>query len=416
MAVKSENKYFIYLWLINPFLASLSLIRNFSRIKVVWPFLLLSFFFGISFVVVPGSGADSESYAYELGRLYEQQYDFSSYLTQLYSEDSGKLDIYQPLITWLVSFFTGNYQFLFAIFATVFGFFWFKNLMAIRSLMSKELGVVMLLSFVLLALINPIWSINGVRMWTAIQIFFYGLIYSELLKRRWGLFFIIASIFVHWSLTVLVLLYFIYKINFIKNGNLFFVIYVITFFVGELDLDIFRLYFEQLPAFLQSREGYLNEAVIERRQESEGANAVHMRFHAILMRFLMVFLASLTFIWVNVSGTSVSKKIMNWFLLSLYFAGFSNLVSQIPSGARYAILSNLLIVSSFLITFHGRWLAGRSFLFLRTPLVLILLFIIVVEVRKGFNYTGLLFFAGNPVVNLFFNEEVPVIEYIKSIF
>ena len=70
------------------------------------PYLLISFFFGFSFVIDPNSGVDSTRYAQELKQLYDSKVSFDAYFSQIYSEESSKLDIYQPLLTWLVSQFT----------------------------------------------------------------------------------------------------------------------------------------------------------------------------------------------------------------------------------------------------------------------------------------------------------------------
>ena len=65
------------------------------------PYLLISFFFGFSFVIAPNSGADSTRYAQELKQLYDSKVSFDAYFSHTYSEESSKLDIYQPLLTWL---------------------------------------------------------------------------------------------------------------------------------------------------------------------------------------------------------------------------------------------------------------------------------------------------------------------------
>ena len=47
---------------------------------------------------------------------------------------------------------------------------------------------------------------------------------------------------------------------------------------------------------------------------------------------------------------------------------------------------------------------------------LILLFIVVVQIRIGADYFGAFLFIGNPVVNLFIQDNTPFIYYIKSMF
>ena len=99
----------------------------------------------------------------------------------------------------------------------------------------------------------------------------------------------------------------------------------------------------------------------------------------------------------------------------MFFGAFSNLASQIPSGGRFAVLSNLLVVYSF-IWYLSREVNGYIPKILQPPSKLILLFIVIIQVRIGTDYFGALLFIGNPVFNLFIQDKTPFIDFIKAIF
>lgn len=205
---------FFLLWLINPFLSLIYLLRNFGKHQVLWPFLLVSFFFGFSFVIDPGSYVDSTRYARDLRLAHEEQATFQEYVLERYlGGDGGELDIYQPTLTWLVSLFTSDYRWLFGLYALVFGYFWFKSLLLIRQYLSPDLATLSVIVLVTIAVINPIWSINGVRMWTAIQIFFYGLLMLYLQGKTYKCWLIMAAApLIHFSLAIGLVVFFFFSV------------------------------------------------------------------------------------------------------------------------------------------------------------------------------------------------------------
>jgi hypothetical protein len=383
--------------------------------NTIGPYLLLSFFFGISFVIAPNSNADSTRYARELKDLYENQITFETYFSQIYSEESSKLDIYQPLITWFVSQFTGNYQWLFGIYAMVFGFFWFKAIRLARSLLPDRLSKFFVLLLLFFAFINPIWSINGVRMWTAVGMFFYGLLLLHFVNNKKGYLFILLPLFVHFSLTIALALYIAYRFLPTKNFTILYGIYVLTFFVGELDLGVIRSYFELLPGFVQSRQGYLNEEYAEGVKAATEQYASHIKLYRNVLKYLIIAVVSWIYFSMFYKKSKSISKFTHFFALALIFSAFSNLASQIPSGGRFAILSNLLVVFSF-IWYLSREVNGYIPKSFQSISKLILLFIVIVQIRIGADYFGAFLFIGNPVVNLFIQDTTPFIDFVKAIF
>lgn len=384
-------------------------------INEIIPYLLLSFFFGLSFVIVPGSGADSSRYAEELVQLYENPVPFNIYFSQLYSEESVKLDVYQPLLTWFISQFTGNYQVLFGIYALVFGYFWFKSILIARTLMPEKLSLFFILLLLFFALINPIWQINGVRMWTAVGMFFYGLLLLHFLNNNKGYIFILLPLFVHFSLAIALALYIVYRFLPTKNLTVLYGFYVLAFFVGELDLGVIRSYFELLPGFVQSRQSYLGEEYAEGVKLAADQYAGHIKLYRNALKYLIIGTVSWIYFSMFFKKTKIISKFTLFFALALIFSAFSNLASQIPSGGRFAVLSNLLVVFSF-IWYLSRDVNGYIPKSFQSISKLILMFIVIVQIRIGADYFGVFLFLGNPIINLFIQDTTPFIDFVKAIF
>ncbi len=407
---KIDNKTFLSLWLFNPFISGIYLFKNFKHNTRIGPYLLLSLFFGLSFVVSTGD-ADSARYAADLQSYYQDNISLSDALGGFYNEEDTKLDVYQPLITWFVSVFTDNVHILFAIFALVFGYFWFKSLIIIRSHITVPFTGLILISFLFLAFTNPIWSINAARMWTAVGIFFYGILLCHLQGNKKGYIFLVLSLFVHFSLIAPLILYIVYILLPVKNKTILFTIFLLTFYFGELNLEVLRDYFEQLPSFAQSKKSYLND---EYAEEVFSENS-HMASHVILAKAITKY--SVVFITVLMYFLSVyKKKVVNaqfnaFFTMGLLFASFSNLAASVPSGSRFIVLSNLILIVSFILFLNQKIILP---LIIKNLLTVCIAFVLIFNVREALDYIGIFFFIGNPIVNWFI-VDTPLIDFIKSL-
>lgn len=408
---KIDKKSFVFLWLFNPFLSACYLFKDFRQNTNIGPYLLLSLFFGISFVVSTTS-ADSQRYADQLILFHRENISLSTILSNFYGEEGGTLDIYQPVITWLVSVFTDNVKVLFAVFALVFGYFWFKSLILVRGHITAPLAGLTLVTFILFALTKPIWAINGVRMWTAVGIFFYGILLLNLQKNKKGWFFLILPLFVHFSLIVGLVLYVAFQLITLKNKTLFFGIFIVTFFFGELNLEIIRNYFELLPGFAQSKKGYLNEEYVENFVNSSDQFAAHVLLANLLSKYSIVIMSALIYFYSVNKKKIMTRELEVFYTMGLFFASFSNLAASVPSGGRFLALSNLILITAFLLFLNQRIKMPTTIVKL---LQVSILFIIVFKIREGLDFIGIFLFIGNPIIN-WFVVDTPLIDQIKGLF
>jgi hypothetical protein len=406
----NNSKTIILLWLLNPVLATIFLFKNFKQNTVIWPYLLVSVFFGLSFVIST-TGGDSVRYAADLKEYHQMNISLAQVLDNAYAEGDSKLDIYQPLVTWGVSFFTDNTKVLFALFALVFGFFWFKSLIIIRAHIDIPLKGLASLAFVYIALTNPIWQINGMRMWTAVGAFFYGIILVHLQNQKKGWIFLVLPILIHFSLVISLVLYVIYRIFPKINMNILFGVFIFTFFLGELNLDFMRDSFKLLPSLIQSKEGYLGEEYVEILNEKAEDHAIHFILAGILSKYSVLIMAVLIYFNLAFKKVKPQKELSVFFSIALIFMSFSNLASSVPSGGRFMTLSNMILITTFLFFLNQKIKMNRN---VKIILSFILLYVIVFKIRTGLDFVGLFFFIGNPIV-IWFVEDGPIMEFIKSI-
>ena len=396
-----------------------AMVRAFARFRsphaktVVWLFMV---FFGFVFVYSRDfyEGADSARYAQFLESLHSNWYNFD-YFTTLFFSDDGYIDFYQPLVTWVVAFFTGNARWLFTVFAAVFGYFYVQNLWMVFSKISirKRMDVFLALFMLALALVNPIWNINGVRMWTAAHVFIFGILRYYLLSDKKGIFWIASSILFHFSFFVPVSLFLIYLLV-PKNISLWLIFFLSTSFIRELDLSAVRSVLSFLPDFLQPRvTSYTNEDYLERLTDASGNYGWHIQFSSIFGRWII-------YSWTVIAYMTRKRWLIRYpgigriFLFALFLGGFAQILSNIPSGGRYMTLVSMLLFSVFVVIMAEMRLNSKLKIFKYITLPF-LLFYLIVQIRVGFDYIGVSTFVSNPLVALFIEDTKPLIAFVKGL-
>lgn len=404
-------------FMIWPFVA---MVRAFAKFrsphakKIVWLFFV---FFGFVFVIGDPfeGGADSVRYAQRLRELHDNWYGFD-YLSTLFYSDDGFVDIYQPLLTWIVAFFTGNPRWLFAAFAAVFGYFYVQNMWIVfdRIDQNQKNKLVLALFMLAFALTNPIWEINGVRMWTAAQVFIYGLFRLLLDKEKKGLVWIFSSMFFHFSFFIPIAVFIIYR--FVpKNITGLLIFFYVASLVSELDLGVVRSSLSFLPDFLQPRvASYTNEAYAEGLGIARTGLGAHVVLAGIIGRWFLYTWILIVYIkrkyWLN-----QHHFIKDLFMFGLFLGGIAQILSNVPSGGRFILLVNVIFYAIFVLFVSEQKLNTRLKLY-KSISVPFLMFLIIFKFRVGFDYMGISTIMSNPIIALFVEDKVPLIDFVKSIF
>lgn len=403
-------------WLFWPFGAlvhALSHFKSTTTKMIVWLFCV---YFGAAFVIPedkPGA-ADSARYSRNLIIMHETPITLSELGESIYDPKTNVVDIYQPLITWIVAMFTDNPKWLFIIFSAVFGFFYVNNLWLVFEQIKRKPSWLSIVFLVAIALTIPIWYVNGVRMYTAAHIFLFGILSYFLKSNKKGLLWLLLSVFVHFSF-IFPLAIFITYLVIPKSIILLFVFYIATSLVTELNLVEVRSSLSWMPKVFQPKiEGYTNQGFYELIKESSKTRSWHVVFSSNAERWIIFVWLILIFfkrkVWIEHMPNG--KDVLAF---TLYYSSWAQLASLIPSGKRFFIISDffvLFLISMILITQSKQSLAS-----LVAKLTLpFLMFVLLYKVRIGLGFSGVMTFIGNLPTAILSPENIPIVDYIKSLF
>lgn len=403
------------LFVIWPFALLLSSISKFRNPWAKVGFILFCTYFGFVFVISRDiGGVDSARYALALAEMHELTPTFNNFLASMYSVETNLVDIYQPLLTWIVSLFTDNPHYLFALFALVFGYFYANNLWIILSQFNGRISFVVFLFLLVFTLIIPIWNINGVRMWTAAQIFIYGVLLFVHEKKREGLLWSAASVLVHFSFLLPLALLVIFVLL-PKRLPIYFTFFIVSIFVSEINLFSVRSSLSFLPEIFQSRVmSYTNTDYAYGVKQAAEATAWYVGFSGLALRIAVYALLIATII----SSRRYLKKdiyLYSFICFTLFFYGCANIVSLVPSGGRFIAVANMLSIASLLFYF-ARYRLNMALKIVRVLSLPLVIFFSIFSIRVGFDYMGISTFFGNPFTAILFEDTKPIIEFVKSLF
>lgn len=404
----------IAMFLVLPALSLYNAIRHIRASYAMNAIWLFSGYFGLTFVLASGSSADSARIVQGLLDMHESRLSFEVLTSFFYSEKTGQLDIVQPLITFIISRFTDNPKILYMVFGLLFGYFYSRNIgYIIHKTMPKKswYSAFLLISF---ALVVPVWFINGFRYYMAAQVFIFGVLPYLMEGSRKRLYYALFAGLIHWSFFIAIGLLFAYMV--IKNRTLFYyVLFVTTFFISLLNIEIIRTLFESYaPAVVQeTRAGYLGEAYGEVISEKNTSVNWYVNGHFEALKWLIFALASYLYL-AKKSLLKSEKGNYNIFNFSLFFFGFINLFSVVPSVNRFYVIPVMLFLAVFYMISKDRRFTLPPMA--RQVAIFILLLFILVRIRIGFDFVGALLLFGNPLVALFVDNQTPLIEFVKMFF
>ena len=360
------------------------------------------------------SRADGVSYAKAIVEYSQIEFTLTALTDKMFLENLGKIDIYQPLLTLIISRFTTNAHVLFAIFALVFGFFYSRTLWYVIERIPKQNGFLIGILLFYFVVICSIWCINGVRMATAYYVFTYGAIPYILEKDKSKLFWVFVSVFFHYSfiyaISVFVLFLFIPK-----KFNLLFILYFITLFVQTINLDIVR---EYLLKFLPSSYEkviniYTNKEVSSHVFEARDSVGWHVKLAWNSVKVVSVLLIFQTFFIIK-KYYMHNQGLVRLFTFTLLIYCFSNIFALVPSGYRYLIFSSLFLFpcSIFCLSHLPKYNIHRKLIIYVLPLLSSIIF----ELRFAMDFYGISVIAGNFITSLFWEDRSVLINFIKDFF
>ena len=368
--------------------------------NIFWAFVA---FYGMSFAIgAESQNSDIVRYVAEVEYLHGMQMSLGDAVD--YYRESGEVDILRTFIAITVSRFTDNQAILTLIYGLIFGFFYSRNLWYILGRLKGNIRPVTVLLFICFFLVIPMWNITTFRMWTAAHIFIYGALPYLFEKKSRGLIIASLSILVHFSFIIPVAVLYAYSL-FGNRLMLYFIFFIATFFVAEINLNVFNNLVESYaPEIVQERtSGYRGEQYVESyREEGDNGKVWYAEWYNRALRWAVV--GFLVFIFIR--GRTFFAENTLWlrlFSFILLFYGVANLLSSLPSGGRYISIVNMLALA--LIILYMQNVEEKAVVqtsgFVAAPLLLLF---IIVSVRMALYSLSATAVFGNPVISLFFNE------------
>jgi len=408
----------LLLTLVWPFGALLISMREFRMPYARNLFYFFCIFVGLTFVVSTGpNSADSARYAESLIKMHQaQSMSVSGVFKGLYSDEGNTVDIYEPLMTFFVSRFTGNPHILFMFFAIFLGFFYSRNLWYVFDRIKGKINTYLIPIMLLYALVCPIWNINGVRMWTALHVFVYGALPFLLDGNPKKLYWSVASIFFHFSFFIPVVILLSFQFLPKRWVTIYFVFFILTSFVKEVNIGaITNAVSGHLPAFLLPRvDSYTNPDYVQARNAANQSNA----FHVDLANNITHYFVYLMVIIIWLKGRLLLARHVNLerlFCYSLYSYGVAQILALVPSGGRFVTVANMFMYAFFVLFIHlsiKKMPLIYNTLRYATPF---LLFAIIFQIWAGSQYFGVNLFIGNPISVFFVNDMNSFMEFVKQV-
>lgn len=401
-------------FLVWPFGVLLDALKHYDKPwfkNVLWLFCI---FFGFTFIIAEGEGgADSDRYASWFIQYAHSEYNMAELWRSFYSAGSNMLDIASPLIMFIVSRVTDDPKILFTVFGLIFGFFYSRNICYILSKVKGNITPLIFVFILTFILINPIWNINGFRMWTAAQLFLFGSLPYFIDGNGKRLIWSFIAVFFHFSFLfpVTILLLFILMGN---KLNIYFFFFLITSMVKEIDLQMVRSVLSFLPAFFQPKIlAYTNTEYAEATTIGYQMINWYVPYSRKAIGWVIYIMAF--FIYFTCKKLLSSRKdMMTLLCFSLLLYGCANLFSLVPSGGRYLDVASSFVFA-FFIVFISTYHKTIEMVFIKTLCVPLLLLFLIVSIRMGMDYFGLVTIIGNPLAALLNSESIPLIAEIKSL-
>ena len=94
--------------------------------------------------------------------------------------------------------------------------------------------------------------------------------------------------------------------------------------------------------------------------------------------------------------------------------GIAQILSNVPSGGRYMTIVSVILYAVIVLFVSDRKMHFQLqvYKYLSFPFIL---FVIVFQIRKGFDYIGISTFISNPIIAAFVEDTEPLIVFVKGL-
>lgn len=391
----------VLLFLISPFFAAIYAVKRMNTKSSYAVFMLFSLFFGMAYTISNNSNLDGTYYRnwfewYDKANLQDYIYRFQDFLTF----ELGIKDFYFDSLAFFLTRFTSNYHWLFAISAIIFSYFALKTFRFFTSERSLDFSIVgILLTYLFMSI--DIFSINGLRFWTAAWIGVYSIFQIFVNNNKRFFFLALFTVFIHASflffIAVIVLIYLLKNLE-----KTWVILFFISFFIGSVASELFQNVADYFPSVFRKLILSYTDSEYMRQIKNEGSGFIWV---ARIMNFLMSLYVNIM-VYLLIQNKDMIKgnvKTKELYLFLIPFMSIINFVMPIPSlGVRYFQLSLPIIAYIWLINFKDK--KYKLFIYLMPVFFWFVMYRQITRYLTVLDYT---FFISNPFV-LIYNYLIEV--------
>lgn len=397
-------------FLVSPFLGFIQAFKYFREDwakNSVWLFVI---FYG--YTMFRPEIMDANRYVVNLINLYNRPVTWDLFVGNFYSDESDTVDIYQPLLTFLLSRITKDGNILFAVFGFVYGYFFSRNIWLVmdfaKGRRTDRIFWILIASFIC---VLGFWNLNGVRMFTAAHVFFYGA-FQFLVHKKWkGILVVLSTVLIHFSFVLPIAVFLLFAIVKIPWRILYFS-FVGSFFISSLNIASIRARMESIaPDFLLPRvKSYTSDEYVEVVADLNESANWYVKYYTDSLMWILVILFTVIYLHKNRQGKD-QEEFSNLFGFSLLILTLGNVVSLLPSGGRYVLIAQLFGVAVLVHQyFRNDDLLYRNWMKLLAP---VFYFFIIVNIRISFDTISFMTIFSNPILSAFVDLPIPLINVFK---
>lgn len=394
----SNGTTYLILFIIWPFLAFVSAVANYSRKEAKMVVYFFMVYIGLTFV------SDSEimdSYRYVETFRFFGTLPFREIFRAVggYYFYSSSVDFMEPLLSFLISRFSSSHHIYFAVFASVFAFFYLRsyNLLYDQYKESPNRNAWVFLIFSLIVI--PITSLSVLRMWTAAWMFFYGAFLVLSTKKPKYLLVAASACLMHWSFLSLNVLLVVWY--FAGNRNLIYTpLAIASFFVSTLLNPLLEMVGTFVGGGIAARmEGYTSESHTLIYQDWLASNSWFLLLSNSLIWYF--FIGAIILIRLFKRNVVKGKLEENFYSFLLLIFTLANLGRPIPDfGMRMQTV--FVLFASVYVFLYFKNLAETRIRFITVAGIFPLLLFTFIQFRIGADNMSAWLFApgaGLPFIN-----------------
>lgn len=329
------------LFILSPLISLIYSIKNSNSKSSYIVFFLFALFFGFAFEIENATTIDGYRYVELFQAFASSAYDIKKNFVEWLSFGADDKDFYLQTICYIVSAFTSNYHFLFLALAAVFSFFQLKSLKFLTNSPSFKNDFYSISLIIVFIGANQIFNINGARFWTAVWVAIYCLFELLYNNNRKYLLLLLVLPFFHAAFLLFPLLYAVYWLT--KSfGKLWIILFIISFFLGNISNIFFQNMSNYLPDTLQMfNERYTSVEAFEENIEREKS-----------LSLLYILTSNMSNLYVGALVIIINKYIdrikhsayYNLYIFLLVLSTFANVTMPIPSlGGRFILMTYPLL-------------------------------------------------------------------------